>query len=112
MRLRVCQLVASGRDGDPLNTLRGSLSLRAEPLWLQPFMKSVQNDALGAAGRVTGQWTTTDDLSRAIVDAEATLRARRVLRDRLQQLLATRPGSLTDLLGAERELARVQGELD
>ena len=110
--LRVCQLVASRRDGDPQDVLHGSLSLRAEPQWLQRFMKSVQSDAIGAAGRVTSQWTTTEDLTREIVDTEATLRAKRALRDRLQQLLATRPGSLADLLGVERELSRVQGEID
>jgi hypothetical protein len=110
--LRVCQLVSSRRDGDPTDTLHGSLSLRAEPQWLQRFMKSVQSDAIGAAGRVTSQWTTTEDLTRDIVDTEATLRAKRALRDRLQHLLATRPGSLTDLLGVERELSRVQGEID
>jgi hypothetical protein len=110
--LRVCQLVASARDGDPLASFRGSLSLRAEPQWLQRFLTSVQSDAIGAAGRVTSQWTTTEDLTRMIVDTEATVRAKRALRDRLQQLLATRPGSLADLLGVERELARVQGEID
>jgi len=110
--LRVCQLVASRRDGDPSEALHGSLSLRAEPQWLQRFMKGVHSDATGAVGRVTSQWTTTEDLTREIVDTEATLRARRALRDRLQQLLATRPGSLADLLGVERELSRVQGEID
>ena len=109
---RVCQLVASNRTGDPQDSLRGSLSLRAEPEWLQRFVKGVQSDAISAAGRVTSQWTTTEDLTREIVDTEATLRAKRALRDRLQQLLATRPGSLADLLGVERELARVQGEID
>lgn len=110
--LRVCQLVASRHDGDPATALHGSLSLRGEPQWLQRFMKGVQSDAIGAAGRVTSQSTTTEDLTREIVDTEATLRARRALRDRLQQLLATRPGSLSDLLGVERELSRVQGEID
>lgn len=110
--LRLCQLVDAKRDGDPLGALRGALSLRAEPEWLQRFMKGVERDALGAAGRVTAQSTTTEDLTRAIIDTEATLRAKRALRDRLQQLLATRPGSLSDLLSVERELARVQGEID
>ena len=110
--LRLCQLVQSKRDGDPLGALRGALSLRAEPEWLQRFMKGVQRDALGAAGRVTAQSTTTEDLTRDIIDTEATLRAKRALRDRLQHLLATRPGSLSDLLSVERELARVQGEID
>jgi hypothetical protein len=110
--LRVCQVVASRRDGDPSAFVQGALSLRAEPQWLQRFMKDVQNDARGAAGRVTAQSTTTEDLTRDIIDTEATLRARRALRDRLQQLLATRQGPLADLLSVERELARVQGELD
>lgn len=110
--LRVCQLVASARQGDPVGGLHGSLSLRGEPQWLQRFLTSVQSDAIGAAGRITSQSTSTEDLTRVIVDAEATLRAKRSLRDRLQQILATRPGSLADLLGVERELARVQGEID
>ena len=110
--LRACQLVGSSRNGDPVTGLRGSLSLRAEPQWLQAFLKTVQSDATGAAGRVTSQSTSTEDLTRMIVDTEAALRAKRALRDRLQQLLASRPGSLTDLLGVERELARVQGEID
>lgn len=110
--LSVCQLVASSREGDPAGTLHGSLTLRAEPEWLRRFVAIVESDAAGAAGRVTSQWTTTDDLTRMIVDTEATLRAKRALRDRLQQLLATRPGSLSDLLGVERELSRVQAEID
>jgi hypothetical protein len=110
--LRVCQVVGSSRHGDPDARLGGSLSLRAEPEWLQRFMQGAQRDAVGADGRVTRQSTSTEDLTRSIIDTEATLRAKRGLRDRLQQLLATRPGSLADLLAVERELARVQGELD
>jgi len=110
--LRVCQLVSSRRDGDPTDTMRGTVSLRAEPHWLQQFMQTVQGDARNASGRVTAQWTTTEDLTREIVDTEATLKAKRALRDRLQQLLATRPGKLSDLLEVESELSRVQGEID
>jgi len=51
-------------------------------------------------------------LTRSIVDTEAQLRAQRTLRDRLQALLASRPGKLSDLLDVERELARVQGVID
>ena len=110
--LRVCQLVSSRRDGDPTDTMRGTVSLRAEPHWLQQFMQNVPADARNASGRVTAQWTTTEDLTREIVDTEATLKAKRALRDRLQQLLATRPGKLSDLLEVESELSRVQGEID
>ena len=54
----------------------------------------------------------SEDLTRQIVDTEAAVRARTALRDRLQAILATRPGKLSDLLEVEKELARVQGELD
>src|SRR5262249_22329124 len=55
---------------------------------------------------------TSEDLTRAITDTEARLRAAKTLRDRLQNLLASRPGQLSDLLDVERELARVRGDID
>lgn len=108
----VCQVVGAGRNGDLAGALRGSLSMRAEPAWLQRFMQGVPGDAAKADGRVTGQTTSTEDLTREIVDTEATLRAKKGLRDRLERLLANRPGDLSDLLSVERELARVQTEID
>ncbi len=109
---RLCQLIGANRDGDPDAYITGSLSLRAEPGWLRTFMSGVASDADTAGGRVTAQSTSTEDLTRAIIDTEATLRAKKALRDRLQALLESRPGRLADLLEVERELARVQGEID
>ena len=66
-----------------------------------------------AGGRIIAEnVTNAEDLTRQIVDTEARLRAQTALRDRLQELLRSRPGRLADLLEVERELARVQGELD
>ena len=75
-------------------------------------MSRLEGDAKSAGGRVRSQATTTEDLTRQIVDTEASLRAMTTLRDRLQRLLATRPGKLSDLLDVERELARVQSQID
>ena len=55
---------------------------------------------------------SSEDLTRSIVDSSARLNALKTLRGRLQALLASRPGKLSDLLDVERELARVQGEID
>jgi hypothetical protein len=110
--LQTCQLVTSRQYGSPLGDQRGELSLRAEPRWLERFTRDVETGSRNAGGRVTGRATTTEDLTRAIVDTEAGLRARRTLRDRLEQLLATRKGELSDLLAVEGELARVQAEID
>ncbi len=109
---RLCQLVGSNRSGDPQSYMEGYVSLRGEPQWLRTFMGGIAAQADAAGGRVVSQTTSTEDLTRAIVDTEARQRALTALRDRLQDLLRSRPGRLADLLEVERELARVQGEID
>ena len=107
-----CQLMGSSRDGEPDARMSGQLTLRGEPQWLREFMQTVASDADGAGGRLVHRGSTTEDLTRNIVDSEASLRASRTLRERLMRLLESRPGSLQDLLAVERELARVQTEID
>lgn len=109
---RLCQLVGSSRSGDPESFMNGSVYLRGEPAWLRTFMAGINAEAEQAGGRVTSRSVGSEDLTRQIVDTEARLRALTSLRDRLQALLRDRPGRLADLLEVERELARVQGELD
>lgn len=109
---RLCQLIGSNRSGDPESYMEGYVSMRGEPAWLRTFMAGMEVQADAAGGRIVSQTTNTEDLTRAIVDTEARLRAQSALRDRLQRLLESRPGRLADLLEVERELARVQGEID
>jgi len=109
---RLCQLISSGRSGDPDSAMQGQIDLRAEPVWLRTFMGGIGAQVDAAGGRVTAQNTNAEDLTRQIVDTEAHLRAQTTLRDRLQELLRTSRGRLSDLLEVERELARVQGEID
>jgi hypothetical protein len=109
---RLCQLINATRQGDPEAYISGSVTLRGEPAWLQRFMGGLASDAERAGGKITAQSTSTEDLTRAIVDTEAGLRAKKALRERLQRLLESRPGRLAELLEVERELARVQAEID
>ncbi len=109
---RLCQLVGANRAGDPDSAMNATLDIRGEPNWLRSFMGGVSAQVSAAGGRVLSQATTTEDLTRSIVDTEAHLRAQTELRDRLEQLLRSRPGRLSDLLDVEREFARVQGEID
>src|SRR5262249_8913389 len=109
---RLCQLIGSSRSGDPETYVSGMVQMRGEPGWLRHFMGGLERQADEAGGRIISQSTSTEDLTRSIVDTEAQLRAKKTLRDRLQQLLASRPGRLSDLLEAERALAQVQGEID
>jgi hypothetical protein len=109
---RLCQLIGSNRSGDPESYMEGYVSLRGEPAWLRTFMGGISAQVDEAGGRVISQTVNSEDLTRQIVDTEARMRALVSLRDRLQALLRSRPGRLSDLLEVERELARVQGELD
>lgn len=109
----VCQVIgantsADGGDGGA----RATLTIRAAPAWLKTFRAQIQKDAASSGGKVANTNVQAEDLTRQIVDTEAALRAKTTLRGRLEQLLATRNGSLSDLLETERELARVQGEID
>jgi hypothetical protein len=81
-------------------------------MWLRTFIAGLAAQADAAGGRVISENVASEDLTRQIVDTEARLRAQTALRDRLQELLRSRPGRLADLLEVERELARVQGEID
>jgi hypothetical protein len=108
----VCQLISANREGDPNAYISGGIVLRAQPAWLKTFMGNVETSTGAAGGSVRARGTQAEDLTRQIVDTQARLTALRTLRDRLQALLASRPGRLSDLLEVERELARVQGELE
>lgn len=108
----VCQMTSANVQELGEDQIRGSLQLRATPAWLKRFREGVASEARAEGGRVVQSNVTSEDLSRQIVDTEAALRAKSTLRDRLQALLASRPGKLSELLELERELARVQQEID
>ena len=108
----VCQVIGSESSRYGRDELTAQLEIRATPAFLTAFRARLAGDAEAADGRVAMAATDSEDLTRALVDTEARLRALTTLRDRLQQLLATRSGPLEQLLATERELARVQGELD
>ena len=107
-----CQVTNAMVQENDNDNLQAELKLRAAPAWLKRFRAGLTDDARSAGGRVASSNVSSEDLSRQIVDTEARLRAMTTLRDRLQALLADRPGKLSDLVEIERELARVQGEID
>jgi hypothetical protein len=109
---RVCLVVGANAYSYGEDNVSARLDLRANPTWLKSFLAGLEGDASKAGGKIKSSNTLTEDLTRQIVDTEATLRAQKTLRDRLQDLLSDRPGKLGDLLEIERELARVQGGID
>ncbi len=107
----VCQLLDSQLDTDD-DSARATLNLRATPTWLAQFRDHLEGEAHEAGGRILQNTVTAEDLGRSLVDTQATIRAETALRNRLQALLETHPGKLSDLLDLEKELATAQGQLD
>lgn len=108
----LCQVIESSSVRHGRDSFSARLELRAVPAFLTRFRAGLDGDAEGAGGRVTMAATESEDLTRSLTDTEARLRALTTLRNRLEQLLANRSAPLEQLLATERELARVQGELD
>jgi hypothetical protein len=67
---------------------------------------------LRALGQVTSENTQAQDITDQFVDTEARLASDRQLETRLLQLATAREGNLDQILGVERELARVRGEIE
>lgn len=108
----VCQVIGSDTTRIGRDDLTARLEIRATPTFITRLRDGLANDVREAGGRVAEANTESEDLTRSLIDTEARLRAQTTLRDRLEGLLATRSGSLEDLLKVETELARVQGEID
>lgn len=107
-----CQVIGSSTQTYGEDQRMATLEIRAAPGWLAAFRNGLAEDAEAADGRIADSSTTSEDLTRALIDTEAHLRAKTALRDRLQTMLATRDGNLQTVLEVERELARVQAEID
>ncbi|MBN8648495.1 MAG: DUF4349 domain-containing protein [Caulobacterales bacterium] len=108
---QICQIVNSNLSNND-GSANGVLVIRAEPKFLGSFRDKLGEDAKNSGGKITSSTVSSEDLTRQITDNEARLRALTTLRTRVEGIIATRPGKLSDLLEAEQELARVQGEID
>lgn len=108
----VCQLVGSSLDRASEGVASAHLEVRATQGWIARFRAGAEAEAKATGGKIDGAQVQSEDLSRSIVDTEAAVRAKTALRDRLQQLLAERPGKLSDVMDVQHELTQAQADLD
>ena len=103
-----CELLASNvaRD-DERAPAAAFLDARLPPEALAPFLQR-----LGGLGRIGRHATAAEDKTAEVVDVEARLRNMAGFRDNLRKLMTTPGARLKDLIDVERELTRVQSELD
>lgn len=108
----VCRIVKMDQSGPEGDYVRGTLELAVASDKARAFGKELTKAAEQAEGEQISATISGDDLSKQIVDTEARLRARKLLRDRLMEVLATRRGTVTELVEAERGVAQVNEEID
>jgi len=82
------------------------LTLRVPPGQLVPTL-----DALAALGKEEHRSVSSEDVTEKLIDTEARLKNAIALRDRLKTLL-NQAKDVKDVLEIEKELARLQGDID
>jgi len=84
-----------------------SAALRIPTKQLDAFLADVRK-----LGHVEEETRSNEEVSDQYVDLQARLKSARATEQRLIELLGTRTGKLQDVLEAERELARIRGEIE
>ncbi|MBL4871422.1 MAG: DUF4349 domain-containing protein [Robiginitomaculum sp.] len=108
----MCRVVSSSLNRYSDDNVSANIELRIAPKWFEDYKASLLNDSKGGGGKLTGSTTSSEDLTIAISDSGAKLGALKTLRARLTGLLETKGSDLKDLIAVERELARVQGQIE
>lgn len=109
---QVCRILDMRQSGGEGEYASGSLALEVAAPRARSFGAELAKAADAAGGKEVSSSIAGEDLSKQMVDTEARLRARTVLRDRLMEVLTSRKGTVAELVEAERGVAQVNEEID
>ena len=107
-----CQIVTSSINTFSEDNVSASIKLRVQPDWFADYRAGLIADSDVAGGKVLNSTTSAEDLTIQISDSGARLKALKTLRVRLLTLLEKKGSTVKDLIEVERELARVQGQIE
>lgn len=107
-----CRILGMTKSGDDAEEMTGELQLAVASRHARAFGALIEKEAEAADAQQIAAEIATEEVSKAMVDTEAQLKARTELRDRLMQILRTRTGSVEELVAAERNVAQVDQEID
>ena len=108
----VCRILNMSQSGSEGDYAHGMLELEIAAPQARAFGADLAKVVDRQGGEQIASSIEGEDLSRQIVDTQAHLRSRILLRDRLMEILATRKGSVEELVAAERGVAEVNSEID
>lgn len=106
-----CRMLSLNQSGDE-SYAYGSVSLQVKASRATEFGESLTASTEGIEAEQVSFAIEGEDLTDQITDTEAHLAGRRLLRDRLMDVLRNRQGSVADLVAAERGVAEVNEEID
>ena len=108
-RCRIISMRQAEREG---NYSYGSLNIAVASSIARDFSKELEESSGSVEAELVSSSIDGEDLSKQIVDTEARLRSRELLRDRLMDVLRSRRGTVAELVEAERSVAQVNQEID
>jgi hypothetical protein len=120
MALEVVDVSATARRVERLATTMGGVVARSRDdgnddahveLRVPSSQLDAAMDAVAELGHVGRRTTNSDDVTEQLLDLDGRIASLQATRDRLRQLLA-RAEAIRDVLEVERELGRVQAELE
>lgn len=104
--MRISQATSDGWDG------YGELELQVDSERAVTFGGSLADPAKELGGELISSVRDGEDLTEQIIDSEARLQSRLLLRDKLTTILRNNSGSVDELVKAEKAVADVNEELD
>lgn len=108
----ICRIISMEQSGSKGDYGYGGLELAVAAGQARAFGMELTGTAEAMDGEQVALSIGGEDLSKKIVDTEARLRARTLLRDRLMDILRSRNGTVAELVEAERGVAQVNEEID
>lgn len=107
-----CRVISmdQARGSDEYSSGRLHIAVAADKA--ADFSKALEATSGEADGELVSSSKSGEDLSKQIVDTEARLKSRELLRERLTEILASRSGTVGELVEAERAVAQVNQEID
>lgn len=106
-----CRILQLSRSGDADNAY-GEIHLEVVATKAGDFGDGLADAAEGLDAEQVSYAVSGEDLTKQIIDTEARLESRRVLRDRLMEVLRGQTGSVSEIVAAERGVAEVNEEID
>jgi hypothetical protein len=106
-----CRILSLSQSGDN-EYAYGSVRMQVVASRASAFGDELAASTEGVDAEQVSFAISGEDLTDNITDTEARLAGRRLLRDRLMEVLRTRQGSVADLVAAERGVAEVNEEID